>query len=168
MSRTFLLGWLLLLAACQPSGLGPLVVDGPELHPSLVTRRLEDAAKHQLAPVLRDNPYLSTDSEFVDVLARYASQGRLGGGEGVRAGLYALYRGEAEGQVGLYGLEAVSPAEADRLEGVLRAAIAFQDRLGLSRVHREGNVLVVVWQRGVSASCWEAVNAEVVERLTAR
>jgi len=169
MSRSLLLGWsILLLAGCEPSGLGPLVVDGPELHASLVTRSLEDAAKHQLAPVLRDNPYLSTDSAFVDVIARYASQGRLGGGKGVRVALSALYRGEGEGKVGLYGLEAVSPTDADRLEGVLRAVNAFQVRLGLARVHREGNVLVVVWHRGVSRSCWEAVNAGVVERLTAR
>ena len=169
MRAKLLLGWsILILAGCKPSGLGPLVVDGPELHASLVTRRLEDAAKHQLAPVLRDNPYLSTDSEFVDVIARYASQGRLSGGEGVRAALYALYLGEGEGQVGLYGLEAVSPADADRLEGVLREMNGFNVRLGLARVHREGNVLVVAWQRGVSPSCWEAVNAGVVERLTAR
>jgi len=169
MRTKLLLGWsLLILAGCDPSGLRRLVVDGPELHASLVTRRLEDAAKHQLAPVLRDNPYFSTDSEFVDVLARYASQGRLGGGEGVRAALYALYLGERGGQVGLYGLEAVSSADADRLEGVLRAMNAFNVRRGLARVHREGNVLVVAWQRGVSPSCWEAVNARVVERLTAR
>ena len=40
--------------------------------------------------------------------------------------------------------------------------------LGKARVHREGKVLVVVWNDGVSNSCWEAVNAGVVERLTAR
>jgi hypothetical protein len=160
-------GSLLLLAGCESSGLGSLVVEGPELHPSLVTRRLEDAAKRQLAPVLRDNPYLSTDSAFVDVIARYTSQGRLAGGQGVRAALYALYLGEGGGQVGLYGLEAVSPADADRIEGVVRE-ITTNERLGLSRVHRKGNVLVVAWQRGVSPSTWEAVNAGVVERLTAR
>jgi hypothetical protein len=169
MSRTLLLGWsILLLSGCEQSGLRPLVLDGPELQASLVTRRLEDAAKHQLAPVLRDNPYLSTDVEFVDVVARYASQGRLRGGEGVRAALYALYRGEGEGQVGLYGLEAASPADADRLEGVVRAVNAFNVRLGLARVYRKGNVLVVAWHCGVSPSCWEAVNAEVVKRLSAR
>jgi hypothetical protein len=50
----------------------------------------------------------------------------------------------------------------------LRAMNAYNERLGLARVHRVGNVLVVAWQRGVSPSCWEAVNAEVVRRLTAR
>src|SRR5262245_49488525 len=79
-SATLFLGWsLLLLAGCAPRALGPLVVDGQELHASLVTRKLEDAAKLHLAPVLRDNPYLSTDAEFVDILAKIASQGRLGG-----------------------------------------------------------------------------------------
>ena len=165
MSTKLLLGWsLLLLAGCAPSALGPLVVDGHELHASLVTRKLEDAARLHVAPVLRDNPYLSTDSEFVDVLARIASQGRLLGGEGVRAALYALYLGESE--VGLYGLEAASPTDADRLEGVLRGIWAHNERLGRARVHREGNVLFVVWHNGVSPACWEAVNAGVVERLS--
>jgi hypothetical protein len=141
------------------------VVDGPELHASLATRKLEDAATLRLAPVLRDNPYLSTDAEFVDVMAQIASQGRLGGGEGVRAALYALYRGESD--VGLYGLEAASPADADRIEGVLRKIWAHNESLERARVHREGKVLVVVWNNGVSPSCWEAVNARVVERLTA-
>jgi hypothetical protein len=166
MNTKLLLGCsLLLLAGCAPRGLRPLVVDGQELHASLVTRKLKDAAKLHLAPVLRDNPYLSTDAEFVATLTRYASQGRLAGGEGVTAALYALYLGESE--VGLYGLEAASPADADRLEGVLRGIWAHNEGLGLARVHREGKVLVVVWHRGVSPSCWEAVNAGVVERLTA-
>ena len=161
-----LLGWpLLLLAGCAPSALGPLVVDRQELHPSLVTRKLEDAAKLRLAPVLRDNPYLSTDAEFADAIAQIASQGRLGDGEGIRAALYALYLGESE--VGLYGLEAASPADADRLEGALRGIWVHNESLGRARVHREGTVLVVVWNDGLSPSCWEAVNAGVVERLIA-
>lgn len=165
MSTRLLLGWsLLLLAGCAPSALGPLVVDGHELHASLVTRKLEDAAILHVAPVLRDNPYLSTEAEFVDVVARIASQDRFNG-EGVRAALYALYLGESE--VGLYGLEAASPADADRLEGVLRKIWAHNELLGRARVHRKGKVLVVVWNNGVSRSCWEAVNAAVVERLPA-
>ena len=166
MRATLLLGWsFLILAGCASSALDPLVADGQELHASLVTRALKDAAKLHLAPVLRDNPYLSTDAESVDVIARMASQGRLGGGEGVRAVLYALYLGES--QLGLYGLEAASPADADRLEGVLRGIWAHNESLGRARVHREGKVLVVAWHDGVSLSCWEAVNARVVERLTA-
>ena len=166
MSAKWLLGgFLVLLAGCAPSALRPLVVDGPELHASLVTRRLEDAAKLHLAPVLRDNPYVSTDTKFVDTTTRMSSQGRVDG-TGVRAALYALYLGE--GEVGLYGLEAASPEDADRLEGVLRAIWAHNGGLGLARVHREGKLLVVAWHNRVSTSCWEAVNAGLVERLSAR
>lgn len=166
MTTRLLLGCslLLLLAGCTPGALGPLVVDGQELHASLVTRKLEDAAKLALAPVLPANPHLSTDSAFVAVLAQIASQGRLAGGEGVRTALYALYLGESE--VGLYGLEAASPADADRIEGVLRAIWVHNESLERARVHREGNVLVVAWNNGVSPSCWESVNAKVVERLS--
>lgn len=114
MSTKLLLGWSLLLAGCassassSPSALGPLVVDGQDLHASLVKRKLKDAAILQLVLVLRDNPYLSMDVEFVDVMARIASLGQLGGGEGICAALFALYLGESE--LGLYGLEAASPA----------------------------------------------------------
>jgi hypothetical protein len=166
MSTKLLLGWsLLILAGCARSALSPLVVDGRELDASLVTRKLEDAARLHLAPVLRDNPYLSTDAKFVDVMARIASQGRLDGGEGVRAALYGLYLGES--QLGLYGLEAASPADADRIEAVLRGIWAHNESLGRARVHRESMVLVVAWHDGVSPLCWEEVNARVVERLTA-
>src|SRR5262245_30002835 len=166
MSTKLLLAWsLVLFSGCTPSAMGPLVIDGPELHTSLVTRKLEDAARLHLAPVLKANPYLSTDAEFVDVLARIASQDRLGG-EGIRAALYALYLGET--QVGLYGLEAASTTDAERVEGVLRAIWAHNEGLGRARVHREGKVLVVAWHDGVSPSCWEAVNARVEELLTAR
>ena len=166
MTTKLLLVWsLLLLAGCAPSALDPLVVDGQELHASLVTRKLEDAARLRLATVLRDNPYLSTDAGFVDAIAQIASKGRLGGGEGIRAALYALYLGESE--LGLHGLEAASPTDADRLEGVLRGTWAHNESLGRALVHREGKVLVVVWHNGVSPSCWEAVNAGVEKRLTA-
>jgi len=156
---------LVVVAACATSGLEPLVVDGPELHASLVTRRLEDASRRHVRPgVLRDNPYFSTDREFVDAIAHSASQGQMGG-DGIRAALYGVYAGESD--LGLYGLEAASAADADRLEGRLRAIWAYNERLGRARVHREGEVLVVVWNDGVSSVCWEAVNARVVERLTA-
>ena len=165
MRTKLLLGWsLLIVAGCAQSALGPLDVEGPELHASLVTRSLEDTAKYHLVPVLRENPQLSTDAEFVDVIARMASQGRLSGGEGVRAALYALYLGESE--LGLYGLEAASPADADRIEDVLRKIWSLNASLERTRVHRFGKVLVVVWNGGVP-SYWEAVNAEVVKRLTA-
>ena len=69
--------------------------------------------------------------------------------------------------MGLYGLEAASLSDADRIEGVLRAIWAYNENAGRTRVHREGKVLVVAWHNGVSPSCWEAVNAGVVERLSA-
>lgn len=167
MSTSLLLAWAVLpFGGCAPGAspaLGSLVLQGPELHPSLATRRLEDAAKIHLAPVLHENPQLSSEPEFVDVIARMSSQGRLPGGEGVRAALYALYLGDRE--VGLYGLEAASSADADRIEGVLRAIWAHNGELGLARVHREGKLLVLVWHNGASPSCWAAVNARVVERL---
>ena len=115
--------------------------------------------------VLRANPYLSTDAEFVDAVAHGASQGRLGG-EGVCAALFAIYR--AERDLGVYGLEAATTADADRLEDAVREIWAHNASLGRARVHREGKVLVVVWHDGVSPSCWEAANAGVVKRLTAR
>ena len=165
MSTKLLLGCsLILLAACAASGLDPLVLDGHELHASLATRELEDASRrHVPRAVLRDNPYLSTDAEFVEAIAHSASQGQIGG-EGIRAALFAVYVGESD--LGLYGLEAASVADANRLEGVLRGIWAHNVRLGRARVHREGTVLVVTWHDGVSSSCWEAANARVVERLT--
>lgn len=164
-TRLVLVVSVLLASGGPPSALSPLLVEGPQLHSSLVTRKVEDAAKLHLAPVLRANPQLSTDAAFVDVLARISSQGRLGSGEGVRAALYAFYLGESE--LGLYGLEAASPANADRLEVVLRDIWAHNEGLGRARVHRGGKVLVVAWHNGVSASCWEAVNAAVAKRLIA-
>jgi hypothetical protein len=183
----------LLLAACGTSGLSPLVLDGHELYASLVTQQIDDVPRlHVPRAVLRGNPQLSTDAEFVGAIAGAGSQGQLGG-EGIRAALYALYRGESEAgsdgseaestaaadrleilapyggqnQVGLYGLEAASTADADRLEGDLRGVWAHNVSLDRVRVHRGGKLLVVVWTYGVSASCWEAVNAAVVERLPA-
>lgn len=163
MIQKLLLGLsLLFFSGCASSALGPLVVDGRELHASLVTRELKDVAKLILVPVLRDNPSLSNRAEFVDVIVRMATQGRLNSG-GVRAALYAVYLGESE--VGVYALEAASPSDADRLEGSLREIWAYGESLGRVRVHRAGKVLVVVWHGGVSLSCWETVNAGVVERM---
>lgn len=163
MSTRWLLSWLiLLLAGCAPAPLRSLVAEGPELHPSLVTQKLEDAAILHLSPVLRANPYLSTDAAFADTITRMSSQGRVSEG-GVQAALYALYLGE--GPLGLYGLETRTEADADRLEGTLREIWAHNGKLGLARVHRQGRFLVVAWHNRVSDPCWEAVNAEVVRRL---
>lgn len=147
------------------SGLKLLVLDGDELHPSLVTQRVDDLPRLQVPrAVLRDNPVLSTDAEFIEAVARRGSQGRLGA-EGMRTALYALYRGESD--IGFYGLEASSTAAADRRESLLREIWARNVSLDRARVHRRGNVMVVVWNNGVSAPIWAAVNAVVVERLAA-
>ena len=128
----------------------------------VISGRRRPAAASVPRVALRDNPQLSTDAEFVESIASSGSQGRLGG-EGIRAALYALYRGESE--VGFYGLEAESTADADRFESLLRGVWAHNGSLHRARVHRGGKVLVVVWTDGVSASCWKAVNGVVVECL---
>jgi hypothetical protein len=110
------------------------------------------------------NPHVSTNAAFVEAIARSGSQGRLGG-EGIRTALYPLYREKSE--LGFYGLEAVSAADADRREEALRDIWSHNVHLNLAQVHRKGLVLVVVWTDGVSPECWEAVNARVVEHLTA-
>ncbi len=156
----------LLLSSCATSGLDPLVVDGHEMHPSLVTVQLGEESYRLLSrAVLPDNPHLSTDAGFIEAIARNGSQGKIGG-EGIRAALFALYRGESE--LGLYGLEAASIAGADRLEGVLRNIWAHNVGLDRAHVHRGEEVLVVVFHDGVSPSCWETVNTGIAERLITR
>ncbi len=82
--------WLLVLGGCAPSALRPLVVDGRELHASLVTRSLDGAPiRHVERAVLCGNPCLSSERAFVEQIARSGSQGKLDG-EGIRAALYAL------------------------------------------------------------------------------
>ncbi len=162
---TFLVGALsLFLAACTTSRLRSLAVDGPELHPALMRKQL-DGAKHGVPQGVRENPYVSTDVEVVESIARHASQGQFDG-DGISAALYALYQFERE--VGFYALEADSTDDADRLEGRLRGIWAHNVGLGIARVHRGGRILLVVWNDGVSPACWQAVNDGLVERLTAR
>lgn len=146
------------------SGLTPLILEGHELHPSLMTRRLDDkAVRHVPRSLIQRNPQHSTDVEFIKAIARSGSQGKLGG-EGIRSALYALYLGDNE--LGFYGLEAASAADADRLEDVLRSTWSHNEKLGIARVHRGDMVLVVVWTDGVSPETWEAVNATVGDRLS--
>lgn len=147
------------------SELAPLVLEGHELHDSLVTREFnESSLRHVSFAVIGGNPYLSADAEFVEAIGSSSSQGQLDG-KGVRFALYAHYR--AERDLGFYGMEAASEADADRLEDALREIWAYGGRLGRARVHRGNLVLVVVWHDGVSLDCWEAVNSGIVERLAA-
>tara|TARA_R110002096_G_scaffold377590_1_gene571406 strand:+ start:1520 stop:2023 length:504 start_codon:yes stop_codon:yes gene_type:complete len=155
----------LLLAACAASGLDPLVLKGHELHASLVTRSL-DEPNLRVPRHVRSNPQLSTDPEFLEAIGRGATQGRGLGREGIRAALYARYLGERG--IGMYGFEAASAADADRIEGALRNTWSYAARSDQARVHRGGEVLVVVWADVESPGCWEAVNAVVVARLVAR
>ena len=114
--------------------------------------------------LIPENPHVSTDAAFVAVIARNGSQGSLGR-EGIRSALYALYR--EKNDLGFYGLEAVSAADADQWEEALRKIWSNNMSMGRAQIHRKGLVLVVVWTDGVSPECWKAVNAKVVERLVA-
>lgn len=154
----------MVLTACTTSRLCPLIVDGPELHPSLMPKQL-GGAKHGVPKGVRENPHVSTNVDVVESIARYASQGRIDG-DGISAALYALYQCEQE--VGFYALEANSTGVADRLEGRLRGIWAHNVSLGFARIHRVGRVLVVVWNDGASPACWKVVNDGIVDRLTAR
>lgn len=144
-------------------GLESLDFAGHELHESLRTIPLERPIRH-LPPdlMLPENPHYSTDSEFVATISRSSSQGRLDS-EGIHAALYARYIGETE--LGIYGLEADSTAEADLREEALRDIWVHNMSLDRASVHRKGLVLVVIWHDGVSPECWASVNAKVAERL---
>jgi hypothetical protein len=163
-AKALVIGVLCLtIAACSASELTPLVLEGPELHHSLVTGKLSKI-RHVPRSVVGGNPYLSADPEFVEAIGRGSSQGRLDG-KGVRLALFAFYG--AESDLGFYGLEAASEADADRREDALRGIWAYTVRLDRARVHRGNLVLVVVWHDGVSLDCWEAVNSGIAERLVA-
>ena len=154
------------LAEDSTSGLGSLILEGHELHPSLSTPQVDDyPIRHIPRHLVKANPYHSDAPDFVRVISRGGSQGNLEG-EGVRSALYALYLGESE--LGFYGMEAESMADADRLEREVRKIWAHNASLDRARVHRRGLVLLVIWTDGVSPESWEAVNAVVAERLAAQ
>lgn len=151
------------LAAFSADGLEPLVLDGHELHPSLTTPRIDDRpTRHVSRDVLLANPQLSSDEAFIRAIASSGSQGNLGG-EGIVAALYALYVGEKD--VGLYGLQAASTEDADRLERALREIWSHNVSIDRAQIHRAGRVLVIVWTDGLAPEAWEAVNEMVDKRL---
>ena len=143
------------------SGLDSLFLQGPDLHASLKTRQL-DAVRHVPRAVVPANPHHSTDADFVEAIARSGSQGSLGR-EGIRSALYALYLGETE--LGFYGLEATSEEVAKQREEAVRRIWSHNVSIGRAQIHRQGLVIVVVWNDGVSPECWKAVNAKVAEQL---
>ena len=162
--KLLLIGALWLeVVACAASELAPLVLEGHELHAALVTRQIDkNPDRHVSRAIIAENPCLSAEADVVEAIARSGSQGQLGG-EGIRHALYALYG--AESDLGLYGLEAGSEADADRLEKVLREVWAHNVSIGRARVHRGHLALVVMWHDGVPLECWEAANSQVAERV---
>lgn len=154
---------LLSLAATagSPGELDRFVLDAHELHEALVAVPVDGLPLHVPHDLLRENPQLSTEPEFVEAVARGSSQGRLGS-DGVRAALYAVY--QEESQIGVYGLEAESSADADRLEPLLREIWARNASLERARVHRRGDVLLVVWNAPHTPPSWEDVNAALAGR----
>lgn len=153
-----------LLAACAPTGLGVLSLDGHDLHESLTTVQFEHKpARHIPRAVLHSNPQHSTGPEFIRAVARSGSQGKLDE-KGVRSALHALYKGEHD--LGFYGMEATSLNDADRIESALREIWRHNASINRARVHREGLVLIVVWTDGVSPRIWETVNAVVARCLS--
>jgi len=158
---------LALLASCTTSQLERLVVDGKDLHSSLTTAKLNDLATLQVpTAALKRNPILSTDAKFVEEIARGSSQGRLDG-KSIRAALYARYLGD-KSDLGIYGLEAATTADADGREASVRKIWAHNERLGRAMVHREGKVIAVVWHDGLSPAIWEKVNKRIAKRMKAR
>lgn len=152
-------------ASSAKSGLGSLLLEGDELHASLRTRQPESIRDLPTNAVLPGIPHLSTDDAFVMAIARGASQGMLDR-KGVRSALYARYA-TAGNEVVIYGLEAISSADADQRENALREIWAFNASLDRAHVHRKDLVLVVIWHDGVSPECWASVKANVGERLNA-
>ncbi len=152
-----------LRTAYPPSELGAIALSGPELykhlktHPSTSIRHLSKSIN------MRRNPSISLDSDFVTAVAGSSSQGRLKPG-GIRAALYGYYK-EGTVDLGIYGLEATSPAAADKREKEIRAIWAFNAKVDRVRIHRKGLILVVIWHDGVSDECWASVNESVVVGL---
>ena len=62
---------------------------------------------------------------------------------------------------------ASSPADADRIEERVQKIWAKNASLGRARVHRNGTIIVGVWNAPAEPACWEAVNEAVAERLAA-
>lgn len=147
--------------------LSSLILEGHELHASLRTLELGSIRQLHLpqGAVLPGNPHLSTDAEFVEAIARSGSQGSLGS-EGIRSALYARYVA-GENELGVYGLEAKTDADADARENAVREIWAFNTHRDRARVHRKDLIIVVVWHATLSPEMWEAVNASLVERLNA-
>ncbi|MCB1050640.1 MAG: hypothetical protein KDC71_08565 [Acidobacteria bacterium] len=145
-------------------GLGALFEEAERIHPSLSLSPIHRFVPRHVDPkVVTQNPQLSSDPAFIEAIAHSGSQGNLSA-VGIRAALYVLYRGEKD--VGFYGLEAESLAEADHLESALRKIWAHNESLHRAQVHRAGLVVVVVWTDGIALEDWLSVNERVDQRLS--
>lgn len=166
MSTKTLSCWLLslLFSACSTHKLDSIAVQGNELHASLVTQSLAGLANFWPPPEMTGNPFLSEDPAFVEAISKRATQGAGIGDVNLHSALYAVH--SSDGKVlGIYGLHAATSADADRAERKLRDTWAYGASLDAVRVHRAGDVLVVVWTRSESVADWEAINESVVARL---
>jgi len=138
-------------------------MQGKDLHPSLKTGDPSTGEVRDLSgPEIKYNPQLDSDPAFVEVVARSSTHGKHPA-RGLSSALYARYLGESE--IGFYGLEASSKADADWWETTTRAIWAKNAGLGRARVHRAGLIVLVVWNDGTSEDIWEAVNGVVVQRM---
>lgn len=141
------------------------VSEGPELHESLRTRRIGSIRDLPHGLESPGNPYLSTDGEFVQAMARGGgSEGLAETGFVPRSSPVTL---PVKASWGFTGLEAETGADAEEREQVLREIRACNGRLGRSRVHRRGRVLPVVRHDDVFPESRESVNAAEVEHLNA-
>lgn len=149
----------------ETPSLTSLMIDGEDLHDSLRTQEIDTIRDIPKNAELPQNPYLSSDDEFVEAIARGGSQGRLDS-EGIRTAFYARYKTE-DNEVGIYGLEAKTKADAAQREKAAREIWAHNASFNRAHVLRKDLILVVIWHDGVSPECWEAVKAGVKEKLNA-
>ena len=134
-----------------------LLIEGPELHPTLQTvtpgkiHNLPAGVDFKINPEVSDNPL------FIHGVARGGSQGRLDG-SGMLAALYARYS-DGSSDIGFYGLQAQTEQLATEREQALRDIWAHNNRLDRTHVYRKDNVLLVVWiwSKGELPEAWLAV-----------
>ncbi|WP_223788192.1 hypothetical protein [Marinicella meishanensis] len=146
--------------------LASLLVDGAQLHPTLINHP-PDTIKNLPAGIdFSINPQLSSDPKVVNATARGGSQGRLAGTD-MQAALYARYT-DGVSDIGFYGLTAANASVADQREQALREIWAHNNRLDRTHVYRRGLVLLVVWiwSPGELPPAWQAVNDWVAQQMS--
>lgn len=149
--------WLEPGPATPTHRLESLLIEGPELHPTLHTVLPGNIHNLPGGVEFAINPEVSADQVFVNGVARGGSQGRLDG-KGMAAALYARYS-DGTSDIGFYGLQAETEALAVTREQALREIWAHNQRLDRTHVYRKDNVLLVVWiwSKGELPAAWRAV-----------